>query len=92
MGGAVFDLRKCLPIIGILPLHNLIPIPQLGDLGKTILQINADLLVLNSQEKSLKIHEWERYGYSHLFSMNWVKILPYIAKSMETGFPYLGIV
>ena len=23
------------------------------------------------QEKSLKIHEWERYGYSHLFSMTW---------------------
>ena len=23
--------------------------------------------------KSLKMHEWERYGYSHLFSMNWEK-------------------
>ena len=24
-----------------------------------------------TQEKSLKIQEWERYGYSHLVSMNW---------------------
>ena len=35
---------------------------------------------LQPQEKSLKIHEWERYGYSHLFSMNWEKIFPYIGK------------
>ena len=45
-----------------------------------------------AQEKSLKIHEWERYGYLHLFSMNWQKIFPYIGKSVETSFPYLGIV
>ena len=45
-----------------------------------------------SQEKSLKIHECERYGYSDLFSMNWVKTFSYTGKSMETNFPYLGIV
>ena len=45
-----------------------------------------------SQEKSLKIHECERHGYSHLFSMNWVKTFSYTGKSMETIFPYLGIV
>ena len=33
-----------------------------------------------SQEKSHQKHEWERYGYSHLFSMNWEKIFPYIRK------------
>ena len=47
---------------------------------------------LISQEKSLKIHGWERYGYPHLFSMYWKKIFPYIGKSMETSFPYLGTV
>ena len=47
--------------------------------------------LLITKEKSLKIHEWERYGYSHLFSMNWEKISPYIGKSMETSLPYLGI-
>ena len=26
-----------------------------------------------TQEKSFKIHEWERYGYRHLFFMNWEK-------------------
>ena len=50
------------------------------------------LITLQSQEKSLRIHEWERCGYSHLFSMNWEKIFPYIRKSMETSFPYMGIV
>ena len=45
-----------------------------------------------AQEKSLKIHDWERYGYSRLFSMNWEKIFPYIGKPMEPSFPYLGIV
>ena len=54
--------------------------------------MNHLLVVLQLQEKSLKIHEWERYGYPHLFSMNWEKIFPYIGKSMETSFPYLGIV
>ena len=44
------------------------------------------------REKYLKVHEWESYGYSHLFSMNWVKVFPYIWKSIETSFPYLGIV
>ena len=39
-------------------------------------------------EKSLTIHEWERYRYPHLFSMNWEKIFPYIGKFMETSFPY----
>ena len=48
--------------------------------------------LLITKEKSLKIHEWERYGYPHLFSMNWEKISPYIGKSMETSLPYLGIV
>ena len=47
---------------------------------------------LLSQKKSLKIHEWGRYGYPHLFFMNWEKIFPYIGNSMETSFPYLGIV
>ena len=47
---------------------------------------------LLSQEKSLKIHEWGRYGYPHLFFMNWEKIFPYVWKTMETSFPYLGIV
>ena len=45
-----------------------------------------------TQEKSLKVCEWERYGYVHLFSMNWEKIFPYIGKSMETSFPYPGLV
>ena len=44
-----------------------------------------------SQEKSLKIYEWERYGYSHLYSMDWEKIYPYNGKSMETSFPYLTV-
>ena len=43
------------------------------------------------QEKHLKIHECERYGYSHLFSINLEKIFPYIGKSMDTSFPYLSI-
>ena len=41
-----------------------------------------------SHEKSLKIHERERYGYSHLFSMNWEKVFPYTGKI----FPYIPIV
>ena len=45
-----------------------------------------------TQEKSLKFHEWERYGYPHLFYMNWEKIFRYIGESMETNFPYLGFV
>ena len=44
------------------------------------------------QEKSLKTHEWWRYGYSHLFFLNWEKMFPYIEKSMEPSFPYLEIV
>ena len=32
---------------------------------------NFEYLKQNTQEKSLKIHEWERYRYPHLFSMNW---------------------
>ena len=40
---------------------------------------------------SLKIHEWENCGYSHLFSMNWVKIFPCVGKSMETSFSYLRL-
>ena len=55
-------------------------------LRKTILE------QLLSQKKSLQIHEWERYGYSHLFSMNWKKTFLYIRKPMGTSFPYLGIV
>ena len=31
----------------------------------------------NTQEKFLHSYEWERYGYSHLFSMNWEKIFPF---------------
>ena len=53
---------------------------------------NGGKTIVEPQGISLKIHEWERYGYSHLFSMNWVKIFPYIGKSMETSFPYLEIV
>ena len=60
-----------------------------------------------SQEKSLLIHEWERCGFSHLFSMNWEKYfdtlyyeniyviyiyIRNISKSMRTSFPYLAIV
>ena len=44
------------------------------------------------QVKSLQIYEWERYGYSHLFFMNWENIFTYIRKSMRTSFPYMGIV
>ena len=28
---------------------------------------------MDQQEKSLQIYEWERFGYSHLFSMKWGK-------------------
>ena len=60
--------------------------------NKFLITYNSYNDKLISQEKSLKIHGWERYGYPHLFSMYWKKIFPYIGKSMETNFPYLGIV
>ena len=33
--------------------------------------------------KSLQIHEWERYGYSNVLSMNWEKIFPNFLKSPQ---------
>ena len=57
-----------------------------------VLLLTISLQLVATHKKSFKKHEWERYGYSHLFSMNREKILPYIGKSMETCFPYLGIV
>ena len=41
---------------------------------------------MGAQEKSLQIHEWERYGYSHLFSMSWEKFLQK-PTAWEYGFP-----
>ena len=31
------------------------------------------------------IHEWEKYGYSHLFSINWEKGFPSLFKNLQPG-------
>ena len=42
---------------------------------------------MDEQEKSLQIHEWERYGYFHLFSMKWEKKnLKYLQSGIDMVF------
>ena len=39
-----------------------------------------------TQEKFYNILEWEKYKYSHIYSINWEEVFSYIGKSMGASF------